>query len=70
MEIPDQPGGLAAILNLLAEHNINLEYTYAFISRKVNEAYMVFRVEDTDAACEVLAASNVKLVSQEEMYNL
>ena len=29
VEVPDQPGGLAELLALLAEHNIDVEYMYS-----------------------------------------
>ncbi|NLF34863.1 MAG: ACT domain-containing protein [Clostridiales bacterium] len=70
VEIPDRPGGLAEILNILSAHSVNLEYTYAFTSRKDNGAYMIFRVQDTEKAFEVLRAQNVKLATQEEIYAL
>ena len=41
---PDEPGSLSEILHTLANHDISLEYTYAFITRQEKVAYMVFRV--------------------------
>ncbi len=31
IEVPDHPGGLAQVLNTLAQANINVEYMYAFV---------------------------------------
>ncbi len=68
--IPDEPGGLYKILNILAEHEINLEYTYAFITRKKDLAYMIIRVADNEKAIEVLTENHIKLVCQDELYKL
>ena len=62
-EVADEAGGLEKILNILGENDINLEYTYAFITRKKGTAYMVFRVQDNDKAIEILSKNQVHLVS-------
>ena len=66
--IPDEPGGLNKVLRIWGENKINLEYTYAFISRKKELAYMVFRVEDNERAIEVLSKNSIKLICQDELY--
>lgn len=65
--IPDRPGGLYNIVKILGEHKINIEYMYAFNSRKTDTAYMVFRVEDNEKAVEVLSKDGIKLISQDEL---
>jgi hypothetical protein len=65
--IADETGGLDKILNILAENNINLDYTYAFISRKKDVAYMIFRVDDNEKALEVLLKNGIKPVCQDEL---
>lgn len=70
VEVPDAPGGLLKILNVLKENNINIEYMYAFIARKKNAAYMIFRVEDNDKAKSVLTKAGVRLVCQDELNEL
>lgn len=68
--IPDEPGSLSAILHVLAENDINLEYTYAFITRKADCAYMILRVEDNEATAIALSNHGVKLVAQADLYSL
>ncbi len=58
-EVADEAGGLEKILEILGENGINLEYTYAFITRKKGTAYMVFRVQDNDRAIEILSQNRV-----------
>lgn len=65
--ISDKPGSLAAVLDVLAEANVSVEYTYAFISAKT-DAYMIFRVDDNQAAAAALAGAGIKTVNQEELF--
>ena len=66
--ITDEPGSLAKILSLLADASVSVEYTYAFTSRKVGEAYMIFRVDDYAAAEAALSAAGVKVAVQNEIF--
>ena len=51
VEIPDRPGALAEILEVLVAADIAVEYTYAFLSVKnIGHAYMIFRVDDNEKA--------------------
>ena len=68
--IPDEAGSLCEILHILGEHDINVDYTYAFTARKHDLAYMIVRVADNEKAIEVLGRHNIKPVSQEELISL
>lgn len=68
--VPDQAGSLYEILKVLGDSGINLEYTYAFITRKKDLAYMVLRVADNDKAVQVLTQNNIQLITQEELSEL
>ena len=70
VEIPDKPGSLLQTLTVLGENEINLEYSYAFVTSKKDVAYMIFRVNDTEKAADVLLKSGVRLVDQEEISKL
>ena len=66
--IPDEPGGLNTVLQILADSKINVEYMYAFLGgQKVDHAYMIFRVNERKEAAAVLRAKGVRLVDQEEI---
>ena len=66
--IPDSPGGLNKVLEVLASTNANVEYMYAFLgSKNANNAYMIFRVENVDDASVALAAQGIKTVNQDEI---
>lgn len=68
--IPDEPGGLAHILEALSEAGINLEYTYAFLSRQKGLAYMIMRVGDNEKAIEALSQKGIRLFCQHEIANM
>lgn len=65
--ISDEPGSLAAILEVLAEADVAVEYTYAFLSAKTG-AYMIFRVDDNQKAAAALAGAGIKTVDQAELF--
>lgn len=65
--ISDEPGSLAAILDVLSEANVVVEYTYAFLSAKAG-AYMIFRVDDNQNAAAALAAAGIKTANQEDLF--
>lgn len=67
LEIPDKPGGLGHILHILGNNHINVEYTYAFLSRKKDVAYMILRVTDNEKAAEVLTRHKIKIVAEEDL---
>src|SRR5512142_540069 len=51
VEVADRPGGLLkAIAEPLAQAGINLEYVYAFADRPLDNAVVVLKVGDIDAA--------------------
>jgi len=69
--IDDVPGGLNRVLQVLTDAKVNVEYMYAFLGgKKADHAYMVFRVENNEAATAALAARGIKTVEQEEMDTL
>ncbi|MDD2486166.1 MAG: ACT domain-containing protein [bacterium] len=65
VRVPDQPGGLSSILNMLSESDINVEYMYAIV-----DTLIVFNVENPDQAERLLLESGVKVVSGPEVYSL
>jgi hypothetical protein len=70
IEVPDKPGGLASILKLLAEHDVNIEYMYGFVEKFSDKALLVMRFEDTDFAQQVLAKQNIRVVTEKEVEGL
>lgn len=70
VEVPDRPGGLAGILDVLSAANLNVEYMYAFVSRATEKALVVFRFEQIDAAIAALQKAGISIVEAEKVYTL
>lgn len=70
VEVPDQPGGLHGILEVLAKAGINIEYMYAFVERSGENAVMLFRFDNPDAAIDVLLKNNKTVLPGEKLYSL
>ncbi len=68
--MPDQPGGLCDILQILDESSINVEYMYAFVERNAGNAVIIFRFDDIDNAIKTLQAKNVSILTGEKLYSL
>ena len=68
--IGDKPGGLAAVVRILSDAGVSIEYTYAFVAHSRDNAYVILRVDDNAAAIKVLAENNVTLLTSKEMYNM
>jgi hypothetical protein len=55
--VPDKPGGMAEILDVVGRAGVNIEYMYAFAFRHGAEAVLVFRFDNPDRAIEALKAA-------------
>jgi hypothetical protein len=69
-QISDHPGGLAQVLSLMEEAGINIEYLYAFVAQVSGDALVVFRVENSKVAEQLMLGKGIKVLSGEEVYNI
>lgn len=67
LEVPDRPGGLAAILDALEGTGVNVEYAYAFTTKSQDSGLLVFRFSDPDAALKMLKARKISAVGSDEL---
>ncbi len=70
VEVPDKPGGLHSILDLLTKEGINVEYMYAFVERSGENAVIIFRFDNIDQAIDVLLKAGFTVLKGEQVYNL
>ena len=70
VEIPDEPGSLYKIMKILGDGGVNLEYPYAFLTRKQNTAYIILRVENNEKAVEVLGRQGIHTICQDSISGL
>ena len=69
VEVPDRPGGLHGILEVIAKENINIAYMYAFVEKSGENAVMLFRFDQQDRAIDVLTKSGIAVLSGEKLYS-
>jgi hypothetical protein len=70
IEVPDKPGGLANIIEILSEGDQNIEYMYAFVGTSGENAIVIFRIERIDVAIPILQSKGVHIFTGEELHSL
>jgi hypothetical protein len=65
IEVPDKPGGLHAVADILARNNINLDNASGFIAN--NRAIMVLEIPDVAKARDLLDKQGIRSLTQEEL---
>ena len=63
--IADEAGDLNNLLQNFSEAEVNIEYMYAFAGKE--QAYMIFRVNDTKKAEALLKSKGLNSLTQEEI---
>ena len=58
------------MIRTLGDNDVNVEYMYAFTTKKEGVAYMIFRVQDNKKAVEVLQKNGIRPVCQDELADL
>ena len=59
IEVADEPGGLAKILETLEKARVNLEYMYGFTLKKEGKGVLAFRFDDPDRAIAALQKKGI-----------
>ena len=70
VKIGDAPGKLSAVLRVLDEKNINVDYMYAFMARTEKHAYVVIRVEDNELAEKTLEEAGFHIITKADVNKL
>ncbi len=70
VEVPDRPGGLGLVLQILAQAGINVEYMYAFVQHSGMNAVIIFRFDNLDDAITILQKEGIHIYKGEEVYRL
>jgi len=68
VEVPDRPGGLHSIMELLSQNGINVEYLYAFVEKSGENAVIIFRFDTPDKAIDVLLKNGFTVMPGEKLY--
>ncbi len=67
VEMPDRPGGLADVVDLLTRSGINVEYLYAFVGQRGENAIVIFRIDAAEQAIAALRAGGAHVLSEAEL---
>lgn len=68
--IDDRPGGLTAVLQILSQAKVSVEYMYAFVSSQDGHAVVVMRPDDAEAAQRALDANHISTLAPKDIYRL
>ena len=67
VEVPDRPSGLADLLAVLAQGDVDVEYMYSLFAGKDGHAYMVLRITDEAALNKALEGTDIKVMTADEL---
>jgi len=70
VEVEDKPGGLAQVMAILKEKDINVEYLYAFVAPRGKSALVVLKIEKLKDTIDLLQEKKVKILSAQEVSKL
>ena len=65
--IENRPGGLNAVLKILAAEGIPVKYIYSTIQSLSGEAVIMMKVDDAEKAAKLLTEKGVKLFCLEDL---
>lgn len=69
-KMEDKPGALYRVVDILSEAGINIEYMYAFTASETFGAYVVFRVDNVDAAQKLLDEKGISTLNDEDILDM
>ena len=70
VEVPDRPGGLAGVLKILTDADINVEYMYAFVEKSGKKAVVVLRTDSISNGKKALKKAGVAVLPANKVYSL
>ena len=65
--VKDEPNGLNSMLEILEDEGINVEYLYAFVGSKTDEAIVVVKIENYEEGLRALENAGATLLSKEDL---
>jgi hypothetical protein len=68
VEVADEPGGLADILETLEKAGVNVEYMYGFTLKKEGKGVLAFRFDDPDRAIAALQKKSINPVRGVDLF--
>ncbi len=68
--VPDKPGGLNSVLELLNDNDISVEYVYSFVRSTGSHALVIFHLSDIEKGLKVLTERGVTLLDNDQVRSL
>lgn len=69
IQIPHKVGSLQALLKVIDENGVNIEYMYG-LSVESDEAYVVLKASDTQKVDRILEENGINTISCEQLANI
>jgi hypothetical protein len=70
VSVDDRPGGLADVLDVLDQTQLNIEYMYGHATRNQRKAVLFFRFNNLDEAIDLLQVNHIPIISSEELFRI
>jgi len=70
VSVDDRPGGLADVLDVLDQTQINIEYMYGHASRNQRKAILFFRFNNIDEAIKQLGDHGIPMFTSEALFEI
>jgi hypothetical protein len=70
IEVQDQPGGLHAVAEILARHDISIENASGFVITSRKKAVLILEVQDLERVEKLIKSRHLHLVTKEELLHL
>ena len=67
MAVPNVPGGLNTLLQVLATANVDVSYMYSIFGHADENAYMILQLNDADEVAELLAKNGITVATKEKL---
>jgi len=67
ISIPDAPGQLSRVLDILGSENVNIEYLYAFTGASDKAVSFVIRVDDNENAANALTRGGIIQLTENDI---
>ncbi|MGD0112273.1 MAG: ACT domain-containing protein [Armatimonadota bacterium] len=67
VEMPDRPGGLAEVVDMLTKRGLNIEYLYAFVGQRGENAVVIIRIDTVAEAIAALQTGGAHVLSAAEL---
>jgi hypothetical protein len=69
VQVEDHPGGLVQVLKPISDAGLNVEYMYAFSTKSGDQAVLIFRFQDPDAAIHALRGSTLSFLDTVDLFS-